>query len=343
MLTGFWYIASDARTVKAGKGTAVTLCNRPIVLFRDRFNAVHALEDRCSHRGVPLSAGWQEGDSIRCRYHGWRFAFCGDCLEVPATAATRPTVPSVPSFSVSEQDGWIWVYLGTDDHPKPAAPPPMFPVPPDGSPIRRLQLSLPLNARMDLAVDNFIDAAHVPFVHHGIFRQRHIPRLKEKEYTRLGQGFRSVTHQVRLPNTLLFRILTPSLAPTKTTIDFLMPGIHLETFDVGPRWGAIMVVVTPLTDTTTRLDFTVGWNILTWLPISWLVRRIAVKALQQDRDIIELQEHGHAYKTTMHLSQDADQLAVWYRRLKKHHQDHLDGLENLVHPVPEQTVLRWIT
>ncbi|HJU06182.1 MAG TPA: hypothetical protein VJ692_13620 [Nitrospiraceae bacterium] len=255
-----------------------------------------------------------------------------------------PKATSVRSFPVHEQDGWIWVYMGTDRCPKPAMPPPMFPVPTDGSPISVMRLSLPVKARMDLAVDNFIDAAHVPFVHHGLFRQRHVPKLKEKEYTRLAQGFRTVAHNIRLPNTIVFRLLNPTLAPAKTTVDFVMPGIHTETFEVGSRWGAIMVVVTPLTDRSTRLDFTMGWNFLRgWFPLVWLARLIAGKALRQDRDIIELQERGHRDRTTMNLRLDADQLAVWYRRLQKYHMEQQAGRTNLQHPVPERTTLRWVT
>ena len=327
MLQGFWYIAAQSRRVKPGRPVAATLLTEPIVIFRDRSRAVHALEDRCAHRGVPLSGGWQEDNSIRCRYHGWRFSSSGECVEVPAQVdGTLPKSSSVRSFPVHEQDGWIWVYLGTDRCPKPANPPPMFPAPTDGSPVSLLRISLPVKARMDLAVDNFIDAAHVPFVHHGLFRQRHVPKLKEKVYTRLAQGFRTVATSVRLPNTIVFRVLNPSLAPATTTVDFLMPGIHTETFEVGSRWGAIMVVVTPLTEGTTRLDFTMGWNFLRgWVPLTWLARLIAGKALRQDRDIIELQERGHTRKTTMNLSLDSDQLSVWYRRLQKYHLDQQAG------------------
>lgn len=111
-------------------------------------------------------------------------------------------------------------------------------------------MSLPVKARMDFAVDNFIDPAHVPFVHHGLFRQRHVPKLKEKEFTRLPQGFRCVCRNVTLPNTIVFRMLNPRRSPAMTTVDFLMPDIHTETFEVGKRWGAIRVVVTPVTEGT---------------------------------------------------------------------------------------------
>ena len=110
MLSGFWYIAAETRRVKSGRPTAATLLNQSIVLFRDRSRTVHALEDRCSHRGVPLSAGWQEGNAIRCRYHGWKFSSCGECLEVPAQVdGPVPRASAVRSYPVHEQDGWIWV------------------------------------------------------------------------------------------------------------------------------------------------------------------------------------------------------------------------------------------
>ena len=64
MLEGFWYIVADSRRIRAGGPTQATLLNQPIALLRDRSHAVYALEDHCAHRGVPLSAGWQEGDSI---------------------------------------------------------------------------------------------------------------------------------------------------------------------------------------------------------------------------------------------------------------------------------------
>uniref|UniRef100_UPI00117E83F1 Rieske 2Fe-2S domain-containing protein n=1 Tax=Nitrospira cf. moscoviensis SBR1015 TaxID=96242 RepID=UPI00117E83F1 len=62
MLEGFWYIAGESAAVKAGQPLASVLCNQPLVLFRDSRGRVHALEDRCPHKGVPLSSARQEGD-----------------------------------------------------------------------------------------------------------------------------------------------------------------------------------------------------------------------------------------------------------------------------------------
>ena len=345
MLEGFWYIAAESRLVRPGHLTATRLANQAIVLVRNRSGQVQALEDRCSHRGVPLSSGRLDGDSIRCPYHGWRFATSGACLEAPVLGeGVAPKSACVRSYPVQEQDGWVWAYMGSERCPTPEAPPPLFPVPADGSPRSMVRMSMPVKARMEFAVDNFIDPAHVPFVHSGIFRQRHVPRLKEKEFTQLPQGFRTVSSNVLLPNTFVFRVLTPTLAPAKTTVDFLMPGIHLETFEVGARWGAIMVVITPLTEDSTRLDFTMGWNFLRGVfPLVWLARLIGGIVLRQDRRIIELQEQGHRHKSTMNVSLESDRLIVWYRQLQKYHLDKLAGAPNLSHPVPERSTLRWIT
>ncbi|MGH7165443.1 MAG: hypothetical protein ACREIS_07975, partial [Nitrospiraceae bacterium] len=181
-------------------------------------------------------------------------------------------------------------------------------------------------------------------VHHRLFRQRHVPRKKEKEFTRLPEGFRTVSSNVLLPDTIVFRVLNPRLTPARTTVDFLMPGIHVETFEVGARGGAIMVVVTTIAKEVTRLDFTMGWNFLHWaFPLVWLARVLAGTALRQDRGIVELQELGHRHKTTMNLGLESDTPSVWYRRLQKYHADQLAGLPNPTHPVPERTTLRWIT
>jgi phenylpropionate dioxygenase-like ring-hydroxylating dioxygenase large terminal subunit len=47
------------------------LFGRQIVLFRTS-KGVHAFNDLCIHRGVPLSLGRIENDELVCAYHGWR-------------------------------------------------------------------------------------------------------------------------------------------------------------------------------------------------------------------------------------------------------------------------------
>ena len=41
-----------------------------LVLWRDVHGVIHVQNDRCPHRAVPLSRGINEGDRLRCNYHG---------------------------------------------------------------------------------------------------------------------------------------------------------------------------------------------------------------------------------------------------------------------------------
>ena len=74
-----WYIAAWPEELDAGL-TARTILNEPIVLFRDSHGRAVALEDRCCHRGAPLSHGQIVDGAIQCGYHGMIFDGCGACI-----------------------------------------------------------------------------------------------------------------------------------------------------------------------------------------------------------------------------------------------------------------------
>jgi nitrite reductase (NADH) small subunit len=42
-----------------------------VAVFRTSENEVHALEDRCPHKGGPLSQGIVHGTSVTCPLHNW--------------------------------------------------------------------------------------------------------------------------------------------------------------------------------------------------------------------------------------------------------------------------------
>jgi nitrite reductase/ring-hydroxylating ferredoxin subunit len=51
---------------------------------------VHALDDRCPHRGGPLGEGYCEHGQLVCPLHGWAFDIrTGACRDVPERPATR--------------------------------------------------------------------------------------------------------------------------------------------------------------------------------------------------------------------------------------------------------------
>jgi nitrite reductase/ring-hydroxylating ferredoxin subunit/uncharacterized membrane protein len=72
----------------------------PVLLTRVDGRIV-AINDRCTHRGAPLSDGERDGDSVECPWHGSRFALtCGEVVRGPAT---RPQ----PVYEVRENAGRV--------------------------------------------------------------------------------------------------------------------------------------------------------------------------------------------------------------------------------------------
>lgn len=107
-----WYVAARSAEV-LDKPMGFTLWREDFVLYRDRQGQVHALEDRCPHRQVKLSAGQVVGDNLECAYHGWQFDALGTCAHVPYLAENqqRPGC-KIRALPVREQDGFIWVFPG---------------------------------------------------------------------------------------------------------------------------------------------------------------------------------------------------------------------------------------
>jgi nitrite reductase/ring-hydroxylating ferredoxin subunit len=75
------------------------------VLLVRHAGGIHAIHDRCSHRGCSLADGELEGDAVTCGCHGSQFDLRdGSLLRGPATAGQ-------PSFEARESGGQVEVRL----------------------------------------------------------------------------------------------------------------------------------------------------------------------------------------------------------------------------------------
>jgi nitrite reductase/ring-hydroxylating ferredoxin subunit/uncharacterized membrane protein len=69
-----------------GKGAVAVAAGRSRLLVARHGAHLRALENRCSHRGAPLSDGEVEGDCVTCPWHGSQFDLrTGDVVAGPAT------------------------------------------------------------------------------------------------------------------------------------------------------------------------------------------------------------------------------------------------------------------
>ncbi|MBI2970499.1 MAG: aromatic ring-hydroxylating dioxygenase subunit alpha [Gammaproteobacteria bacterium] len=122
----FWYPLLRSKNLKVSRARAVTFAGEPIVLVRGAGGEVFALEDRCAHRQVPLSAGEVEGELIRCCYHGWTYDGAGRCVNIPYVGRSEAVPRGVRSYPCREEYGLVFVFPGdpgmAGDAPFPDVP-----------------------------------------------------------------------------------------------------------------------------------------------------------------------------------------------------------------------------
>lgn len=84
--------ARGARVVKTALGC--------VAVFRTGSDEVFALEDRCPHKGGPLSEGIVHGSSVTCPLHNWVFS-------LETGLAQGADEGSVPTYPARIEDGRI--------------------------------------------------------------------------------------------------------------------------------------------------------------------------------------------------------------------------------------------
>jgi phenylpropionate dioxygenase-like ring-hydroxylating dioxygenase large terminal subunit len=119
-LRNLWYpVVPSWRLGHAPLG--ITRLGENLVLWRDAAGEVHALEDRCPHRGARLSLGWNLGEHVACWYHGVEVNAAGTVVKVPAVSASKlEGRECVRRYPVKEIRGAVFVWFGDEAHPHPA-------------------------------------------------------------------------------------------------------------------------------------------------------------------------------------------------------------------------------
>ena len=100
-----WTPAIDSSALPADEPTAVNVGETPELLVRHRKH-VHAIHDRCSHRGCSLAeTGTLDGEVVECGCHGSRFSLRDGSIE------RGPATSPQPAYEVREQDGKVEIKL----------------------------------------------------------------------------------------------------------------------------------------------------------------------------------------------------------------------------------------
>jgi phenylpropionate dioxygenase-like ring-hydroxylating dioxygenase large terminal subunit len=351
-LWDFWYPAARSTEIRGRKLRTAMLLEVPLVLGRTSDGRAFAMRDSCPHRGIPLSYGHFDGQTVQCSYHGWRFDACtAQCVEIPSlTSQDKLKVDRVFAghFPCEERDGYVWVYMasrerkaaeaagGRTQEKIPAAP--ALPVFSEKYKITHLSCELP--SHIDHGIIGLMDPAHGPFVHQSWFwRSKHSIHEKQKRFEPIPNGFRMSPHAPSsnsAPYQLLKRVTGEGVT---TTIDFVLPNMRLEEIHSGKLWFSSRATVTPVRRDLCRIDFVAAWNLF-FLPVS-IFRMFGKTFLRQDQETMIKQAEGLKHDPKLMLIDDADRPAKWYFALKANLLEARRTGEPMAHPMAGPVTLHW--
>jgi phenylpropionate dioxygenase-like ring-hydroxylating dioxygenase large terminal subunit len=354
MLFGFWYRALSSDRLPRRQLVKTMLLEIPMVLGRDAQGGVFALQDACPHRGMPLSAGWFDGQQVECCYHGWKFdAHSGQCQLIPSLTSDQKVKTDriyAGSFACQEHDDYIWVFLpepcpqraGFTKRAEPIEAAPRVPVFSGRYKLASLTATMPVS--VDHGIIGLMDPAHGPFVHQAWWwRSRHSIHEKHKAFEPIPYGFRMSAHTPSSNSApyKLLRLYADAQAIT-TTIDFVLPNRRLETIRAGSYWFSSLTTVTPITRHACRIDVVAAWNLLRLLPFgAGLLKYVFQKFVEQDRQTMEKQAEGLKHSPHMMLLDDADRPAKWYFQLKQAYLEARRTGDEFRHPMSGPVILKW--
>lgn len=159
-LRRFWQPVYHAGDLAPGRAVPLKVLGEAFTLYRDDGGTPHLTQARCPHRGTQLSTAWIEGSSLRCMYHGWKFAADGRCEERPAEADAGASRIALRTWPVQEYLGLVFAYLG------PGAPPPLPRYPEFERFDGLLEIdSYARDCNYFQNLENALDMSHVGFVH----------------------------------------------------------------------------------------------------------------------------------------------------------------------------------
>ncbi|HJQ16453.1 MAG TPA: Rieske 2Fe-2S domain-containing protein [Allosphingosinicella sp.] len=167
-LRRYWQPIHVSAELPMGKIVPIRILGESLALYRGESGKPHVMTNECPHRLTVLSTGWIEGETIRCRYHGWRYDESGQCVEQPAEA--KPfcaRVPKIASYPTHEAHGLIFAYFGEGEAPAFRPLPGLEDGARDSWTLSASVEMLPCNWFQ--SAENIMDDVHVNFSHQGHF------------------------------------------------------------------------------------------------------------------------------------------------------------------------------
>ena len=176
-----WYPVLSSWEV-ADVPVGITRLGQNLAVWRDEAGNVHAIEDRCPHRGARLSLGWNLGDRLGCWYHGVEVNNEGFVIDVPAIEKNNMVGRQcVRSYPAVEKHGAVFVWFGTDLNATPE--PLQLPEQLESDEWSNFLCSAEWACHYQYAIDNVMDPMHGSYLHaksHSMYQGNSRARLREE-------------------------------------------------------------------------------------------------------------------------------------------------------------------
>lgn len=277
ILKDCWYVAALKSEITS-KPLARRIADLPAVLYRTPDGEVVALEDRCCHRGLPLSMGEVIGDRIRCNYHGLEYDPGGRCVRIPGQDLIPPGA-KVRCLPVRERGLVVWIWVGNPDRASDDLIPP-FPWHDDPAWAWKSGV-FHMACNYEMLHDNLLDLSHVAYVHRytiGGDPETHFNAQTRVSRTRRGVQLVRLMPDSSAPPTYSKLVAFAGRVDRWQEVEFLPGLISLYSGAVDAGTGAdqrrreggfqlrLFDAVTPETESSTHNFFCAGHNFRTSEP-----------------------------------------------------------------------------
>lgn len=142
----------------------IRLLGENLIVYRLADDTVSLIQNACPHRGASFFLGRNEGDGMRCVYHGWKFDAAGTCTDMPSEPGNSNFKNKVraTTYPCKIRGGLIWTYMGSADV-LPSLPDLEANVSPGGTVTQMMMRE----CNYMQALEGDIDTIHFAFLHGG--------------------------------------------------------------------------------------------------------------------------------------------------------------------------------
>ncbi|MCL4519704.1 MAG: aromatic ring-hydroxylating dioxygenase subunit alpha [Thaumarchaeota archaeon] len=305
ILLNDWHIVTESIDLKESGVLSARVLGQDLVIWRAN-GKIHVWQDLCLHRGAKLSLGKAERGNLVCAYHGWTYDGQGKCVGIPAHPNQNPPAKAcVRTYAVCEKYGYVWVCLGI-----PPSDVPDFPEWSDSS-FRKIYCG-PYNAKASgpRLVENFLDVAHLPFVHEGLLGDRNHAEINDYEVKTVSQGITASNIRIWQPDP----DGTGVGAPVVYTYKVFRPLTAYFTKESSEQGFSIFMSVTPVDLVESKMWMIIGMNYAPDVPDEQ-IEKFEDSVVAQDMRVVESQRPEMLpldLQAELHLR--SDRTAIAYRK-----------------------------